>query len=93
MPRVTTPLYSWCFYTEAQRDTPLLFFFCLLADEKPGADNGGRKENRKGVPKKKVQGNAYITVDQEEMQEEKEADRGSASSKPNCSSREYWEGG
>ncbi|XP_053122379.1 zinc finger CW-type PWWP domain protein 1 isoform X4 [Hemicordylus capensis] len=45
-------------------------------NEKPEADNGGRKENRKGAPKKKVQGNARILVDQEEMQEE-EADRGS----------------
>ncbi|XP_033026203.1 zinc finger CW-type PWWP domain protein 1 isoform X1 [Lacerta agilis] len=45
-------------------------------NEKSGGDNGGRKENRKGAPKKKVQGNAHIRVDQEEMQEKEEADRG-----------------
>ncbi|KAJ6654892.1 hypothetical protein lerEdw1_006363 [Lerista edwardsae] len=49
-------------------------------NEKPEADNGGRKENRKGVPKKKVQGNTRITVGREEMQEEEEADRGSGCS-------------
>ncbi|XP_044273200.1 zinc finger CW-type PWWP domain protein 1 [Varanus komodoensis] len=50
-------------------------------NEKPEADNGGRKENRKGAPQKKVQGNARVVTDQEEMQEqeqeEEEADGGS----------------
>ncbi|XP_077170939.1 zinc finger CW-type PWWP domain protein 1 isoform X3 [Paroedura picta] len=49
-------------------------------NENPEADNGGRKEKRKGAPKKKVQGNAQI-ADQEEKQkegeEEEAADEGS----------------
>ncbi|XP_048372804.1 zinc finger CW-type PWWP domain protein 1 [Sphaerodactylus townsendi] len=52
-------------------------------NEDPEADNGGRKESRKGAPKKKVQGNAQI-VHQEEKQkegeeEEEAADEGSCS--------------
>ncbi|XP_061446502.1 zinc finger CW-type PWWP domain protein 1 isoform X2 [Rhineura floridana] len=48
-------------------------------NEKSEGDNGGRKENRKGAPKKKVQGNAHVLLDQEEMQEE-EANGGSSCS-------------
>ncbi|XP_072833351.2 zinc finger CW-type PWWP domain protein 1 isoform X3 [Pogona vitticeps] len=46
-------------------------------NEKPEADNGGCKENRKGAPKKKVKGNTQVVIDQEEMQEEEKSDRGS----------------
>nr|XP_056719583.1 zinc finger CW-type PWWP domain protein 1 [Euleptes europaea] len=51
-------------------------------NENPEADNGGRKENRKGAPKKKVQGNAQIIHQEEKRKEgeEKEAaDEGSDS--------------
>ncbi|KAH0626062.1 hypothetical protein JD844_000776 [Phrynosoma platyrhinos] len=52
-------------------------------DEKPEADNGGCKENRKGAPKKKVQGNAPVVIDLEEMQQEEKADGGSSGSELN----------
>ncbi|KAL8177022.1 UNVERIFIED_CONTAM: hypothetical protein K2H54_040914, partial [Gekko kuhli] len=51
-------------------------------NENPKADNGGRKENRKGAPKKKVQGNARIAhreEKQKEGEEEEAADEGSCS--------------
>ncbi|XP_042333457.1 zinc finger CW-type PWWP domain protein 1 isoform X3 [Sceloporus undulatus] len=63
-------------------------------DVRPGADNGGCKEKRKAALKKKVQGNARVIIDPEEMQQEQKADGGGSSGKwciawaqcsyPNC---------
>lgn len=82
---VATPSLVGCFSKEAITHTGLVFL-CLLADENPEADNGGRKENRKGAPTKKVQGNAQILHQEEkqrgEGEEEEAADEGSCSELP-----------